>query len=90
MSDWYQGTADAVRKHIAEIRSVNPRQILILAGDQLYRMDYREMLEAHRSCNADITMALRPISCRDADRFGLVRIEKDRRVSALTEKPDDK
>ena len=90
VSDWYQGTADAVRKHIAEIRAVDPRQVVILAGDQLYRMDYREMLEAHRSCNADITVAVRPISHQDAHRFGLVKLEKDGRVIAFAEKPDDK
>lgn len=90
VSDWYQGTADAVRKHLGEIRAVDPQQVLVLAGDQLYRMDYREMLDEHRSRDADITVAVRAISRQDASRFGLVKIGADGRVNAFIEKPDDK
>ncbi len=89
VSDWYQGTADAVRKHLAEIRAVNPQQVIILAGDQLYRMDYREMLTVHQNCGAEITVAVRPISRQEAPRFGLVKIGYDGQINAFAEKPDN-
>jgi glucose-1-phosphate adenylyltransferase len=59
-ADWYQGTADAVRKQLGEIRSTNRPYVLILAGDHLYRMDYAEMAEFHWANNADVTVAVQP------------------------------
>ena len=86
-SDWYQGTADAVRKQLAEILAPQPEFVLILAGDHLYRMDFVEMLEYHRAQAADITVAVKPVSRAEASRFGILRQGVDHRITAFTEKP---
>src|SRR5688572_18454006 len=59
--NWYQGTADAVRKQLLEIQAAGGKYVLILAGDHLYRMDYKEMAEYHWKNNADITVAVQPV-----------------------------
>jgi glucose-1-phosphate adenylyltransferase len=78
-SDWYQGTADAVRKQMLEIRAANFDYVLILAGDHLYRMDYEKMAEFHSQNHADITVAVQPVTgmgwsnrffCRKTERSG--------------------
>ena len=87
--DWYQGTADAVRKQLFEIEVTAAEDVLVLAGDQLYRMDYRAMLAFHRQVEADVTVAVRPIAPADAPRFGVLRLAGDRRITAFAEKPQD-
>jgi glucose-1-phosphate adenylyltransferase len=87
--DWYQGTADAVRKQLFEIESAHPQDVLILAGDHLYRMDYGRMIDFHRQVEADVTVAVRPIGHRDAPRFGVLRLGGDGRITAFAEKPKD-
>src|SRR5512139_1259536 len=72
-SDWYMGTADAVRKQILEIRASGSEYVLILAGDHLYRMDYGEMAEFHWDNQADITVAVQPVPAGEAGRFGLLK-----------------
>jgi glucose-1-phosphate adenylyltransferase len=89
ISDWYQGTADAVRKQLAEIQATDAEEVLILAGDHLYRMDYSEIIQRHRAQRADVTVAVKPISQDDAARFGILRQEDDGRISAFVEKPRD-
>src|SRR3989440_4936720 len=59
-ADWYQGTADAVRQNISYIQRESPDEVLILSGDQLYRMDYRHLIETHRGHRADVTIAAIP------------------------------
>lgn len=86
---WYQGTADAVRKQLFEIKSAGADLILILAGDHLYRMDYRQMAEFHLDRQADITVAVQPVAALDASRFGLLKRDQDHRISAFAEKPRD-
>ncbi len=86
ISDWYQGTADAVRKHMLDIQG-STKEVLILAGDQLYRMDYAKLLEYHRSNRADITVAVKPIPRKDAHRFGVLKQATDNRITSFTEKP---
>ncbi|GAB4417747.1 MAG: glucose-1-phosphate adenylyltransferase [Anaerolineales bacterium] len=88
-ADWYQGTADAVRKQLFEIQSTGAEYVLILAGDHLYRMDYAEMAEYHWLKNADITVAVQPVAKRDAVRFGLLKREEDGVISDFAEKPKD-
>ena len=88
-ADWYQGTADAVRKQLTEIQVTEAKHILVLAGDHLYRMDYKEMAEFHFKNDADITVAVQPVLREDAPRFGLLKREKDGRISNFTEKPKD-
>jgi len=88
-ADWYQGTADAVRKQLFEIRATGAEYVLILAGDHLYRMDYAAMAKFHWEKNADITVAVQPVARRDASRFGLLKREQDCRITSFAEKPGD-
>jgi len=86
---WYQGTADAVRKQLFEIQASGAEYVLILAGDHLYRMDYREMAEFHWEKNADITVAVQPVARGEASRFGILKREADGHISDFVEKPRD-
>ncbi|NTV36341.1 MAG: NTP transferase domain-containing protein, partial [Anaerolineaceae bacterium] len=88
-ADWYQGTADAVRKQLREIRSARSAYTLILAGDHLYRMDYAAMARFHWEKDADITVAVQPVAARDATRFGLLKRGEDCRIVDFAEKPKD-
>ncbi len=86
-ADWYQGTADAVRQNIMHL-NVQPKDlVLILSGDQLYRMDYRELLEQHRSTQAKVTIAATPVAADEAHAFGLMRVRDDLSISEFVEKP---
>ena len=84
---WYQGTADAVRQNFAYIERDQPDEVLILSGDQLYRMDYRAMIETHRKSGADVTIACIPVPEKQTSGFGLMRIDDTGRVMSFTEKP---
>jgi len=86
-TDWYQGTADAVRKQIRHLLTRPAEDFLILAGDHLYRMDYREFLEHHRETRADVTIAVLPVSASDASRYGILKINEETRITAFREKP---
>src|SRR5450759_373933 len=88
-ADWYQGTADALRKQIFQIRSARAKYVLILAGDHLYRMDYAPMAKFHWEHNADITVAVQPVVREEASRLGILKRGKDGRISDFTEKPKD-
>ncbi len=88
-ADWYQGTADAVRKQGLEISSTLAEHVLILAGDHLYRMNYEAMAEYHFAKNADVTVAVQPVSVQDASRFGLLKRTDDGKIVSFTEKPKD-
>jgi glucose-1-phosphate adenylyltransferase len=87
--DWYQGTADAVRKQLFQLRSSHASYVLVLAGDHLYRMDYAPMAEFHWQHGADITVAVQPVAREDAPRFGLLQRGSDGRITDFTEKPKD-
>ncbi len=69
-TDWYQGTADAVRKQLFEIKSTRASHVLILAGDHLYRMDFAAMAKFHWDNEADITVAVQPVPATEASRLG--------------------
>ncbi len=88
-ADWYQGTADAVRKQLSEIQSTGAKYVLILAGDHLYRMDYEKMAEFHWERQADITVAVHPLPREDAPRMGILKCGPDGRISEFVEKPQD-
>lgn len=85
--DWYQGTADAVRKQLIEIREANTKYIIILAGDHLYRMDYRKFVEFHVESGADVTIAVQPIGAEDAPSLGILTLNANGQVVRFTEKP---
>ena len=87
--DWYQGTADAVRKQLFEIEVTGARDVLVLAGDHLYRMDYSRLIEKHRDSSADVTVAVNPVSAQDASRFGILKLSSDENIDAFIEKPTD-
>jgi glucose-1-phosphate adenylyltransferase len=86
-ADWYQGTADAVRKQLVEIREANVRYILILAGDHLYRMDYSKFVQYHVDTGADVTVAVQPVGHDVASGLGILTLERDGRIVRFTEKP---
>ena len=87
--DWFQGTADAVRKHLSHIRDYDIEYFIILSGDQLYRMDYRALMRTHVEKNADITVSALPVSRRDAQDFGIMKVQKNGRIREFIEKPKD-
>jgi glucose-1-phosphate adenylyltransferase len=85
--DWYQGTADAVFQNFQSIEAESPDATLILAGDQIYKMNYHEMMDWHRQNRADITIATIQVSPDEAHRFGIAQIEEDYRIVGFEEKP---
>ena len=86
---WYQGTADAVRQNLRDFLNRPYEYFLILSGDQLYRMDFRELLESHAASGADVTMATLPVNRRDAKSFGIMRTDEERWISEFVEKPKE-
>ncbi len=87
--DWYQGTADAVRKQLSQLQSSGAEHVLILAGDHLYRMDYAPMLNYHIKMGSDITVAVQPVAKNEANRFGILKRAGDGHIENFVEKPDD-
>jgi len=85
--EWFQGTADAVRKILWVIEPQKEKDLLILAGDHLYRMDYKLFVEAHRETDADVSIAVIPIQESHASSFGLMKIDASGRVIEFKEKP---
>jgi len=85
--NWFQGTADAVRQYIWLFNEWDVDEYLILSGDHLYRMDYREFINRHRETNADITISVVPMDERRASDFGLMKIDEAGRVIDFSEKP---
>jgi len=85
--DWYAGTADAVRQNLDFVEDRDPELVLILAGDHIYKMDYRPFIELHRSSGAEITCAVRRVPLSEAHRFGILETDATGRVTAFVEKP---
>lgn len=88
-TNWFQGTADAVRQCLIHIRNYAPRDVLILSGDQLYRMDYGPMIRQHRKTGATVTLAAKPLSAEQTSPFGIMKIDEERRVLSFLEKPQE-
>ncbi len=86
-SGWYQGTADAVRYNLHEIDQSGAELVLVLAGDHIYRMDYRPMVAAHRSTGAAVTVAVRTVPLTEAPRMGICALDADGRIVDWEEKP---
>ena len=84
---WYAGTADAVTQNIGYIEQNKPDYVIILSGDQLYRMDYGEMLACHKDNNADLTIAVMPVPWEEASRFGIMSVDDEGRITKFAEKP---
>lgn len=86
-SDWFQGTADAVRQSMHHLASAKPDLVIILSGDQLFRMDFRELVAEHNRHSADITISAIPVPADEATDLGILRTDRVNRVSQFTEKP---
>jgi len=86
-SNWYQGTADAVRQQWIEIENARTKYVLVLAGDHLYRMDYRKFVDYHIETGADITLAVQPVEAKYASSFGILKRSPDGEILSFTEKP---
>jgi glucose-1-phosphate adenylyltransferase len=86
-ADWYQGTADAVRQQIRYVHEDPARDVLILSGDQLYRMDFHKLLQTHRETKADVTIAVLPVPRSQVSGFGIVKLDDSGRVAGFVEKP---
>jgi glucose-1-phosphate adenylyltransferase len=86
-NDWYLGTADAVFQNCQSIMVERPELTLILAGDHIYKMNYREMVTWHREHGADITIATIQVAPQEAERFGITEIDRDYRIVGFEEKP---
>ncbi|HDP98205.1 MAG TPA: glucose-1-phosphate adenylyltransferase [bacterium] len=84
---WFQGTADAVRVTLRHTTYYQFNQMLILSGDHLYRMDYRELIKFHQQNDADITIAVSPVVESDAPEFGLLRVDESSVIQEFVEKP---
>src|SRR5208282_2020592 len=88
-NSWYEGTADAVRKNLVHFLNHDFDYLIILSGDQLYRMDFREVIAQHAETGADITIATIPVGRKEAQSLGIMQIASDRRITRFEEKPKD-
>ncbi len=85
--DWFQGTADAVRKHFHRFKYPSTKRVVILSGDQLYRMDYRDLLRRHEEARSAATVAVIPVTREQASAFGILKIDETGRIVEFCEKP---
>jgi glucose-1-phosphate adenylyltransferase len=88
-NSWYEGTADAVRKNLVHFMNHDFDYLLILSGDQLYRMDLQEVIEQHREAGAEITVATLPVKAAETPALGIMQIDETGRVTKFLEKPKD-
>lgn len=88
--DWYRGTADAVFRNLDFIQEKDPDLVVILSGDHIYKMDYRPMLEYHIQKGADLTVGVMEIPLEETDRFGIMTVNRNMRVTEFHEKPKDR
>ena len=87
--DWYQGNADAVRQHINRLADTGATDIVILSGDQLYLMDLESCVAQHREVDADLTIAVNPVTPEEAPDLGIMRMDSERRIVEFVEKPQE-
>ncbi|MGO8929405.1 MAG: glucose-1-phosphate adenylyltransferase [Limisphaerales bacterium] len=88
-TSWYQGTADAVRKNMIHFTNYEWDFLLVLSGDQLYRMDFRHIIEQHAETGADITVATIPVERREVGGLGIMQVDAERRITRFVEKPKE-
>lgn len=86
---WYQGTADAVRQSMKHLDKYQYDYVLILSGDQLYQMDFREMIECHIANKGDVTIATIPVNSKDATGFGILKASPEGEIESFVEKPSN-
>lgn len=85
--DWYQGTADSVYQNLYLIERHNPNFVAVFGADHIYRMDLRQMIDAHQRNDADVTVAALPVRIEDASQFGVIAVDSDWRIIGFAEKP---
>jgi glucose-1-phosphate adenylyltransferase len=88
-TSWYEGTADAVRKNLVHFLNHDFDYLLILSGDQLYRMDFRKLMAQHAESGADITVTTIPVGRKEAQSFGIMQVSEDYRITRFVEKPKE-
>ncbi|MBD3305562.1 glucose-1-phosphate adenylyltransferase [candidate division KSB3 bacterium] len=86
-SDWYKGTADAIYQNLWYIKRYRPKNVLLLSGDHIYKMDYWRMIASHEEKEADLTIATMDVPLSEASRFGLMTVNEDNRIIRFQEKP---
>lgn len=86
---WYQGTADAVRQQLVELKEAKTEYTLILSGDHLYRMDYAAFAQFHVDSGADVTIAVQPVTRQEATGFGILKLDDSKEIVEFQEKPKD-
>lgn len=86
---WYKGTADAIYQNIYTIEKADPKYVMILAGDHIYKMDYSDMIRAHLAKSADLTVGCIPVPVKDCNSFGVLQVDKDDRIVGFQEKPKE-
>lgn len=87
--EWFQGTADAIYQNINLIHDHNPEIVVVFGADHIYRMDIRQMIDFHIDKGADVTVAARPVPLAEASSFGIISVDRERRITAFREKPRD-
>jgi glucose-1-phosphate adenylyltransferase len=87
-SDWYKGTADAVRQNINFIKATPSKEVLLLSGDHIYRMDFHRMIQFHRRKKADVTIGMMKVDMKDIHQFGTGIIDSEERIVEWEEKPE--
>ena len=85
--EWYKGTANAIYQNIGFLEGFNPNTVLILSGDHIYKMNYREMLRAHKASGAAATIAVMPVPWEEAPRFGIMNVDDEGVITEFEEKP---
>ena len=86
-SDWYKGTANAIYQNLGFLDDFNPKNVLILSGDHIYKMDYAKMLKAHKKSDATVTIAVMPVPWEEASRFGIMNVDDEGNIVEFEEKP---
>jgi glucose-1-phosphate adenylyltransferase len=89
VENWYKGTADAVFQNLRNIMAHNPRNVLVLAGDHVYLMDYKSFLQDHLASEADLTITCTEVPLSEAKAYGVVQVDEQGRIIGFIEKPDD-
>ena len=87
-TDWYRGTADSIRQNLYLIERYRPKNVIILSGDHIYRMDYSLFLAYHRAKEADLTISLLEVETASARQFGVAEVDRDFRIAGFQEKPE--
>lgn len=85
--EWYKGTANAIYQNLGFMQQFNPKYVVILSGDHIYKMDYNKMLQAHKNANADATIAVIEVPWEEAPRFGIMNTDNNMQIVEFEEKP---